>query len=270
MNYTRLFLILCAFAFAAPIVHAQDNPPNAVKGVKFDADYFPGNSKAGKGKGKYGVIIMGGSGGGKWTNMAKRIAHLGHPVLSLAYFNKRTPNELVPASLEMIPLEYFAAPKKWLMDRQETRNDGVILIGLSKGAELALVLSAYDSDYSGVIAIAPSSVVWAGIPKKMSTIMSAPSSWSVNGTGLDFVPYVSMSGLIKAGIDAATTNRHIASIANMTDLDKALIKVEKIKSPMLLLSGGRDIMWPANGMAANVCKRANADKKKVLCRHINY
>ena len=49
----------------------------------------------------------------------------------------------------MIPLEYFDAPKKWLKDRLETRNNGVIVIGVSKGAELSLLLASNNQDYKG-------------------------------------------------------------------------------------------------------------------------
>jgi len=236
-----------------------------VKNSSFDADYYPGGDST-----KHGIIILNGSGGKKWTSMAQRLAHHGYSVLALSYFNRGTDNGIVPDSLEMVPLEYFDAPKAWLKKQIETSNDGVILIGLSKGAELALVLSAHDSDYSGVIGLSPSTVVWAGIPKKMSTIMSAPSSWSYKGQGLPFVPYVTMSNLLKTGLKDKTSDRHIASIAAYDNIESALIKVEKIKSPILVLSGGRDDMWPANEMATNICVRANLNKKVANCTHFNY
>jgi len=264
MRYV-LTILLASLTMMTFSAFAKTTLAEKVINTSFDADYYPGGDST-----KYGIIILNGSGGTKWTSMAQRLAHHGHSVLAVSYFNRGIDNGIVPDSLEMIPLEYFDAPKVWLKTQKETRNDGVILIGLSKGAELALVLSAHDNDYSGVIGLSPSTVVWAGIPKKMSTIMNAPSSWSLNGKGLPFVPYVTMSNLLKAGLKDKTSDRHIASIAAMHDIEKALIQVENIDSPMLMLSGGRDDMWPANEMAANLCERANATKKKVICAHHNY
>ena len=100
----------------------------------------------------------------------------------------------------------------------------------------------------------------------MSTIMSAPSSWSLNNKALPYVPYVSMSSLEKAGLREKTSDRHIASIANMKNIEQALIPVENINFPILLLSGGQDDMWPAKEMAQNVCERATSAK----CTHYNY
>jgi len=264
MKYALAILLTSITLMTLPTM-AKTTLVQQVKSTLFDADYYPGGDPK-----KHGIIILNGSGGTKWTSMAQRLAHHGHSVLALSYFNRGTHNGIVPDSLEMIPLEYFDAPKAWLKKQKETSNDGIILIGLSKGAELALVLSEHDSDYSAVIGLSPSTVVWAGIPKKMSTIMSAPSSWSYKGKGLPFVPYVTMSNLLKTGLKDKTSDRHIASIAAYDNVEKALIKVEQIDSPILVISGGRDDMWPANEMAANICKRANLNKKIENCTHVNY
>ncbi|MBT6210887.1 MAG: hypothetical protein HOI35_12820 [Woeseia sp.] len=83
-----------------------------------------------------------------------------------------TDSDLVPETLELISLEYFDAPKKWLMERSHTRGDGCSIYGLAKGAELALVLASHDSDYKAVVALAPSHVVGQGIPKNFSNLGS--------------------------------------------------------------------------------------------------
>lgn len=229
------------------------------------------------------MIVLSGSGGGYATSNAQEIASLGYPVLSLAYFAKDIrPIPLdhlnldppLPDTLEMIPLEYFVEPKRWLMHEAETRNDGVIVIGYSKGAELALVLAAHDPQYKGVIAVAPSSVVWAGIPKRPTPITSASSSWSLDGEPIAFVPYISRDTFRNAGTGLySMKNWHIASLASVTDaslMQEAFIKVENVRSPLLLLSGGMDSAWPAKEMAANICERVNADKNDGLCIHKNY
>ena len=98
---------------------------------------------------------------------ARLIAEMGYEVLSLAYFD-RNGSALVPESLEMIPLEYFVAPKKWLMERINTRNDGVIIYGLSKGAELALVLASHDKDYKAAKALFDDVTIFEMLGKEMA------------------------------------------------------------------------------------------------------
>lgn len=256
MKYPFIFLLMTLIASASS--NAEDANPYAVNNVDFVADYFPAKSKD-----KYGVIILTGSAGGKAESMTKRIVEMGYPVLSLSYF-KDGP---LPEALEMIPLEYFEAPKKWLMEQEGTKDDGVILLGLSKGAELALVLASEDPDYKAVIALGSSSVIWAGIPKDTSTITSASSSWSKQGKPLDFVPYIERDGLKAAGLGGMLF-WHTAALANAQAVNKALIKVENITSPMLLISGGDDGSWPSTAMSAALCERANS--KVQNCTHINY
>ena len=254
------FVLICIFMLAMPIVLAQDVEPTLVTGVSFDADHF-----ASKSVDKYGVIVLTGSGGGKDNDTSRLIAEMGYDVLSLAYFD-RDGSALVPETLEMIPLEYFDAPKKWLMERSNTRGDGVVIYGLSKGAELALVLASHDSDYKAVIALAPSHVVWQGTPKNFSDIMSSPSSWSWKDQPLPFVPYVSNEEKESMGF----TNRHAASLTNKVAVERALINVENIDAPVLLLAGGMDTAWPANEMGTEICSRVNSSRDVKSCTLLIY
>jgi esterase/lipase len=255
-KYVLFFMLVLAQSAG----QAQGLEPTAVTGVSFDADHFASETQ-----GSYGVIVLTGSGGGKANTTARLIAEMGYEVLSLAYFDKDG-SALVPDTLEMIPLEYFDAPKKWLMEKENTRNDGVVVYGLSKGAELALVLASHDSDYKAVIALAPSHVVWQGVPKNFSDLMSSPSSWSWKGQPLPFVSYVSNEQKVSMGF----TNRHVASLTNEEAVEKALIDVQNISAPILLLSGGADASWPASKMGATICSTVNSTRDDELCTHLVY
>ena len=254
------YVLIYLLALVTPIVQAQDAKPPLVNGVNFDANYFASESN-----GKYGVIVLTGSGGGKADDTARLIADMGYDVLSLAYFD-RAGSALVPETLEMIPLDYFDAPKKWLMARSNTRDDGAVIYGLSKGAELALVLASYDSEYKAVVALAPSHVVWQGNPKNFADIMSSPSSWSLKGQPLPFVPYVSNEEKESMGFK----NRHAASLTNKVAVERALISVENIDAPILLMSGGMDAMWPASRMGAEICSTVNSSRGNASCEHLIY
>jgi len=148
MKYLYFILLFDFFACSAQV-------QETVKGVPFDADYFAKGSAE-----TLGIIVVAGSGIGKDNGTTKRLSHMGYNVLSLAYYDQGD-NPYVPETLELVPLEYFNAPKVWLVER----SNGVVLFGLSKGAELALVLASYDPDYKAVIALAPSKVVWQGFQK---------------------------------------------------------------------------------------------------------
>ena len=71
----------------------------------------------------------------------------------------------LPPDLRSIPLEYFSKASHWLssQDKQVIPNY-YGLIGLSRGAELALLLGSRYSEVKGIVAIAPSSVVFPGPP----------------------------------------------------------------------------------------------------------
>jgi esterase/lipase len=258
MTQLKLFSSLL-LAFLAIYIEAKETSLSTLENANFDAKYFESKSND-----KYGVIVLGGSGGGKEDDIARKFSALGYSVLSLAYFD-RSGSKYVPDTLELIPLEYFEEPKNWLMARTNTRNDGVIIYGLSKGAELALVLASYDDEYKAVIALAPSHVVWQGNPKNISNLMSSPFSWSRQGKGLPFVPYISNEAKETLGF----SNRHRASLTNKSAVAKAMIQVEKIKHPTLLLTGGKDRSWPAFEMATQVCSKINIANPST-CSHISY
>ncbi len=226
---------------------------DVVQNVDFAADFY-----VPKKTGQYGVLVLGGSEGGKPMALAKKIAAMGYPVLALAYFKEKK----LPEALEMIPLEYFEAPKQWLMNHQATRNDGIVVVGWSKGAELSVLLASRDNDYKAVVGIAPSSVVWAGI---LNDSTKAPSSsWSFNKEPLPFVPFA--QGInVKQPLELSE-----ASMSNKESVKKATIQAQSILVDTLLLTGGRDSIWPANKMAESLCQRINAFKRYNPCKHINY
>lgn len=246
----KVLLAAAACAVVSLGVAAQASDFNSVKTDQFVADFSPAEGK------KYGVLVLGGSEGGKPKDLAKKIADMGYPVLSLAYFKE----EGLPSELNEIPLEYFDAPKEWLQARPDTKDDGVIVVGWSKGAELSLLLSSRDTSYKGVMAIAPSSVVWAGILNDWTKIPS--SSWTVGGSPVAHVPFaqgVQINSLV---------DLYEASLKQDDFVEKALIPVEDIEGSVLLMSGGMDEIWPAGEMADDVCERMEAVGGS--CTHAHY
>jgi len=176
-------------------------------------------------------------------------------VLALGYFG----TENLPKDLERIPIETVDRAVEWLAKQQGVDSSRIVVLGRSKGAELALVAAANGPRIKGVIAIAPSSVIWEGISQSKESL----SSWTVGGKDIPFAPYVKSEEYIKSrrlidlydpSFDKAPVESHIA--------------VERIAGPILLIAGKNDLLWPSSRMADAIATRLAAKnfKYKVLNR----
>lgn len=225
----------------------------SVENDGFAAKFYP-MSPADK---RVAVLVLGGSEGGLPERLAKPIVDAGFPTLALAYFNE----EGLPQELEKIPLEYFNKAISWLQSQKNINSDELIVVGWSKGAELALLLASRDKKISSVIAIAPSSVAWAGILKDWTKVPS--SSWTERGEELAhvvFKPTGQVSGLL---------DLYTQSLENRSDSGQADIPVENIRGSVVLMTGEDDEIWPSPSMAKSICERVNSNKNG-RCQHLNY
>ena len=226
-----------------------------VSGVGFDGEFYP---PAGSPK-KLGVLVLGGSDGGIPSRRARWIAENGFPVLALAYFKtKRTPEYL-----DMIPLEYFDEPIAWLINNKYTQGGRIVVIGESKGAELALLLCARKPEISGVVAFVPSAVVFQGMPKDF---WPPRSSWSHRGEPIPFVPYDLSNLPDRNNILSIYRN----SLKQQEAVRRALIPVSRIKGPVLLFSAADDRMWPSAEMSDMIMRTLRDQEFRYPFEHISY
>ena len=139
------------------------------------------------------------------------------------------------------------------------------LVSSGKGAELALLLASRRSDVSGVLAFAPGSVVFQGIPK---VFWPAPprSSWTAGGKPIPFVPYDASGGVDPNNL----LPLYERSISHADIAAKASLPVEKINGPILLLSGEDDAMWPASAMADEMIERLKKKEFPHAFQHVKY
>lgn len=212
-----------------------------------------------------GVLVLGGSDGGVPSYTAARLAGEGFACLALAYFRA----DGLPRSLGMIPLEYFSAGMTWLLESASVQGPKVGVLGASKGAELALLLAATFLDQVGaVVAIAPSSVVFAGI--SLGPTARNNSSWSHHGRPVPFVPYRkgARSGFSTRGI--AFGPMYDAALTDTRAVADAAIPIERATAPILLVSGDRDAMWPSSRMAQAVVDRLTAHGRGSQVTHLRY
>ncbi len=198
------------------------------------------------------AVMLSGSSGGIPEAPARRLAENGVTALALGYFG--APG--LPTDLVEIPLESLARGIELFRDRfAGGRSVGVV--GISRGAELALLVAAYLGDAIGpVVAVAPSHVAWPGLkaPGPGDRRTTSPA-WTWQGAPLPFVQY-------KAGIEMVFNEKglrvdayHDLASFDPAEIDPARIPVERAVGPILLLSGDDDHMWPAAPMAGEIVRR---------------
>lgn len=194
------------------------------------------------------LLVLGGAEGGrKWAEaVAKRLAAEGYVTMAESYFNG--PN--LPSQLQSIPLERFQAAVDYLVDQPRVKKKQIAVIGLSKGAEAALVLASHDARLTAVVAASPSDVVWQGIDRKGGT---AASSWTFRGKPLAYVPFKPCPDC-KGLLDLYRKSRDAGPID-----PSAEIAVERINGPVLLISSSGDKVWPSTAMAHAIVKRLRRD-----------
>jgi dienelactone hydrolase len=148
------------------------------------------------------MLFLGGSGGGnQLSELAKHYAAQGFVTLSLCYFG--CPGR--PSALAQIPLEYVLSAVGYLHDLPEVDPASVNVYGISRGAELALLIGSHTTDVRGVVSV-------YGAPWVFGAVAPANGcGWTLNG----------------ACVPVGTP-----------------IAVQQIRGPVLLFHGQFDALWP--------------------------
>ncbi|XP_066550801.1 acyl-coenzyme A thioesterase 1 isoform X2 [Amia ocellicauda] len=97
-----------------------------------------------------GVIDLGGTAGGLLEHRGSLLANHGFATLTLAYFDF----EDLPKHLVEFDLEYFEEALRYLQDLPQVRKGGIGVLGVSKGADLALSMASFLDGVAAVVSIA--------------------------------------------------------------------------------------------------------------------
>jgi pimeloyl-ACP methyl ester carboxylesterase len=189
------------------------------------------------------LVGLGGAEGGnawtrkRWTAQRERFTEQGYAFLALGYFG--LPN--TPEKLDRIALDGIHRAILQAQSDPAVSKLCVILIGGSKGAELALTLAAYYPDIDAVVALAPGDTVFPGHTDAMTT-----SSWSIDGQPLPFapIPWSATLDLISGNLLAVMDSALASSAAAA-----ARIPAQRINGPIQLIAASDDEMWPSLRMA---------------------
>ncbi|MBM7679085.1 acyl-CoA thioester hydrolase/BAAT C-terminal domain-containing protein [Gracilibacillus alcaliphilus] len=101
------------------------------------------------------IVVFGGSEGSSNFPLAEQISEQGYEVYSLFFFGADNQVD----TLNKILLEFFQD----FLDEAELNNEDITIIGGSKGAELALVLTNYYNEVHHLVLYTPSSYIYQGL-----------------------------------------------------------------------------------------------------------
>ena len=194
------------------------------------------------------VIVLGGSEGGMGAGAARDarlVAEHGYVTMQLAYFD--APG--LPKELGLIPLEYFKTAIDWLRAQPNVDPDRIGIEGTSIGGETVLVVAAHYPQIKAVVAAVPSSVVWPGISR---VVQPPPSTFTLAGQPLPYLPY-GWTGSFKGVYDL-----YAEGLKGVDKHPDAVIPVERINGPVMLICGKNDSLWPSCPMSEQVVARLKA------------
>lgn len=208
------------------------------------------------------VAFGGGSGGNDWERnylKDKREEFLarGFAVLAIGYFNSGDS----PKTLDRISLDAISDTVLQIANRNpQLDTSRIVLLGASKGGELALNLASRFSHFKGVIVLSTSHVSFPA-----HTLAANTSSWLYNHQEVPFVPapLKTIGPLIKGDLFSAFS----MMLENSNPVELAVIKVEKINGPILILSGKQDEQWPATQMSEQLINRLTKNNFKHSYQH---
>ena len=185
-----------------------------------------------------GALVLGGSSGRVDSTRAELLADHGAVAESIQWFGGEGQHD----GPWEIPLELFLGRVADLA----TDCDRVLVLGISFGAEAALLTGAHSSQVAAVVAFAPTDLVWAGV-RRDGTMTS---HWTLDGKPLPYVPFD----------DTWTPADDIPAFIGCYQASR-----RRFPERLVLVAGGDDQVWPALPMAESMrARRAAAGLETVL------
>lgn len=229
--------------FVAPGVERTDIREHGVVGELFTPE-------APQGAGA--TIVLGGAWG--WFSWSREVAALlasrGRVAMAIAYFDWGAREGLARA-LSEVPLERFDTAVDVLAERPEVDPADLAIVGISKGAEAALLLAARRPDIARVVALSASSHAWESV--RIDAAAEA-SSWSVRGEPVPYLRFDAGDEFYRTLDKRLLLSCHEAALDAQAE-PAAAISVERIRADTLLISLTGDVVWPSRRMADAVAAR---------------
>jgi len=201
--------------------------------------YMPARART-DGRRHPAVITLGGSEGGiQSADMyAAWLASHGFVAMSVAYY--RMPG--LPKDLVRVPIDPVFTAVDWLQAQRFVDPSGIGVMGGSWGGTIAMAAAAHDPRLHAVVSFVGSPAPFRGIRRDV-----APADFravdepglTLAGKELPFLPYRE---------DARWLDEQDAEAQAL--LGAALLPIEKIQGPLMLVAGGDDRLGDSGNMAA--------------------
>ncbi len=220
--------------------------------------------------GKALICFSGSDGGIELSRMLAEVfrSH-GLTTLALAYVGE----EGLPDRFYRIPIDLLEAAAKRLHDMGHRK---VGLWGISKGAELALTAGSLLPDLvDAVIAVAPMNTVCQGFAKDKGIVFLPGSSWSFHGAEVPYTAFRSerfpLGHVLRESLRRRELTMYDLYLPLVQHPDPAaVIPVERINGPILLISSQMDTMWPSELAARQIMARLREHGFSHTCQHLSY
>ena len=220
--------------------------------------------------GKALICFSGSDGRFEWSRkLAAAFQAHGLTTLALAYVME----EGLPKQFYRVPIDPLETVAKRL---HSMGYEKVGLWGISKGAELALTAgSLLPGLVNAVVAVAPMSLVCQGFSKNKGISIMPGSSWSFHGVELPYarfgVDQFPLWQVLRKSLAARELTMYDLYLPLVKNPDPAaVIRVENITGPILLLSSKMDTMWPSEPAAKKVMERLREHGFAYPYRHLSY
>lgn len=208
------------------------------------------------------VLVLNGSGGGINEPRAALYASHGYAALALGYF--QSPGR--PDHISDTHLEYFETALAWLHRTVRPRGGFVALSGQSRGGELVLLLGTlFPEQVSAVIGYVPGAVVHSA--QNACNPANGPDSrngpaWIFRGQPLPHLWENNRTATWAPWDEGPEPRRHanalLTALQDEEAVERARIRVERIRGPVLLLTAEDDGSWPSSRYGRMVVERLKA------------
>lgn len=238
--------------------------------VKRRANHLPENQGKvqsilfiGEGENQPLIVGFGGGEGGngwasdRWKPTRDKFLKNGYAFLAIGYFGAEgAPEQCDRISIEAVHQAIVEATKN-----PKVHDNRIAVIGGSKGTELALLLASHYPDINCVVALAPGNCAFPAL-----TLGASTSAWMYQNKEVPFVPvpWAAVPSLITRDLRSAFE----IMLEDKEAVKKALIKVENINGPILLISAKKDEMWPSTEMSNEIVERLKTKQFRHAYEHI--
>ncbi|MEO7245429.1 MAG: acyl-CoA thioester hydrolase/BAAT C-terminal domain-containing protein, partial [Rubrivivax sp.] len=223
------------------------------------------------GRARPAILVLNGSGGGINEPRVALYASRGYAALALGYFNAPGLSDYISNT----PLEYFETALEWMHRTLHPRQGFVAVSGQSRGGELALLLgSLFPQLVSAVIGYVPAALVHSAQNACDPKTGREGPAWIFRGRPLPHLWQDNRTATWAPWDDGPPPRRHadalLTALQDTDAVERARIRVENIRGPVLLLSATDDGSWPSSVYGRMVAERLARFGHPHAMKHLDF